>query len=163
MRAATKTLMRWTGAGERTAKAWLAGISGLSGGHLISLLRRQAEEEGQPSPNHKRVWRVMKAHGLLLARRAGGAERRHDGRVAIPERNTRWCSDGFEIACDNGERGPHTMRQAGPAASSIAAATSPASAAISAPSTRSSMWPNVWRRRRPALSISSSVGVPCMA
>ena len=46
----------------------------------------------------------MKAHGLLLARHAGGAERRHDGRVAVPERNTRWCSDGFEIACDNGER-----------------------------------------------------------
>lgn len=39
MRAAAKTLMRWTGAGERTAKAWLAGISGPSGDHLISLLR----------------------------------------------------------------------------------------------------------------------------
>jgi putative transposase len=76
-----------------------------------ALLRRQAEEEGQPSPNHKRVWRIMKAHGLLLTRHAGGAERRHDGRVAVPERNTRWCSDGFEIACGpkatrghNGER-----------------------------------------------------------
>ena len=47
----------------------------------------------------------MKAHGLLLARHAGGgAERRHDGRVAVPERNTRWCSDGFEIGCDSGER-----------------------------------------------------------
>lgn len=39
MRAAAKTLMRWTGAGERTAKAWLAGISGPSGEHLMSLLR----------------------------------------------------------------------------------------------------------------------------
>lgn len=39
IRAAAKTLMRWTGAGERTAKAWLAGISGPSGDHLISLLR----------------------------------------------------------------------------------------------------------------------------
>jgi putative transposase len=69
-----------------------------------AVLRRQAEEEGKPPPNHKRVWRVMKAHGLLLVRHGGGAERRHDGRVAVPERNTRWCSDGFEIACDNGER-----------------------------------------------------------
>jgi putative transposase len=41
----------------------------------------------------------MKAHSLLLVRHAGGAERRHDGRIAVPERNTRWCSDGFEIAC----------------------------------------------------------------
>ncbi len=70
-----------------------------------AVLRRRAEEEGRPSPNHKRVWRVMKAHGLLLARHAGGgAERRHDGRVAVPERNTRWCSDGFEIGCDSSER-----------------------------------------------------------
>lgn len=69
-----------------------------------AILRRRAEEGGRPSPNHKRVWRVMKAHGLLLARHAGGAERRHDGRIAVPERNTRWCSDGFEIACGNGER-----------------------------------------------------------
>lgn len=69
-----------------------------------ALLRRQAEDEERAPPNHKRVWRVMKAHGLLLARHAGGADRRHDGRVAVPMRNTRWCSDGFEIACDNGER-----------------------------------------------------------
>jgi putative transposase len=69
-----------------------------------ALLRQQAELEGWPPPNHKRVWRVMKAYNLLLTRHAGGVERRHDGRVAVEARNTRWCSDGFEIACDNGER-----------------------------------------------------------
>ena len=31
--------MRWTGAGERTVKTWLGGISGPSGDHLISLMR----------------------------------------------------------------------------------------------------------------------------
>ena len=31
-------------------------------------------------------------------------ERRHDGRIAVDERNRRWCSDGFEVGCDNGER-----------------------------------------------------------
>ena len=69
-----------------------------------AILRRQAEEEARPPPNHRRVWRVMKVHGLLLARHAGGADRRHDGRIAVAERNTRWCSDGFEIGCDSGER-----------------------------------------------------------
>ncbi len=47
----------------------------------------------------------MKVHGLLLQR--GGEhreERRHDGRVAVDQRNTRWSSDGLEIACDNGEK-----------------------------------------------------------
>ena len=44
-------------------------------------------------------------HGLLLARHAGGhEERRHDGRVAVDSSNLRWCSDGFEIGCDNGEK-----------------------------------------------------------
>jgi transposase InsO family protein len=41
----------------------------------------------------------------LLERHTGkGEERRHDGRVAVDHSNTRWCSDGFEIGCDNGER-----------------------------------------------------------
>src|SRR5262249_3834668 len=39
-----------------------------------------------------------------LDRHVGGDERRHDRRVAVDERNRRWCSDGFEIGCDNGER-----------------------------------------------------------
>jgi putative transposase len=46
----------------------------------------------------------MRLHGLLLNRHAGGVERRHDGRIMLDERNRRWCSDGFEIGCDNGEK-----------------------------------------------------------
>ena len=70
-----------------------------------ALLRRQAEATGRAAPNPKRVYRVMKLHGLLL-QRAGtrNEQRRHDGRVAVDVRNTRWCSDGLEIACDNGEK-----------------------------------------------------------
>ncbi|SFD66037.1 HTH-like domain-containing protein [Methylobacterium sp. 13MFTsu3.1M2] len=56
-----------------------------------ALLRRQAERDGRPAPNAKRVYRVMKVHGLLLQRHAGGAEtRRHEGKVAVAVRNTRW-------------------------------------------------------------------------
>src|SRR5205809_3339745 len=69
-----------------------------------AILKRQALTAGLTPPNHKRVYRVMKVHGLLLDRHAGGTERRHDGRIAVDERNRRWCSDGFEIGCDNGER-----------------------------------------------------------
>jgi hypothetical protein len=36
---ALKTVMRWTGASERSAKNWLAGTRGPAGEHLISLLR----------------------------------------------------------------------------------------------------------------------------
>jgi putative transposase len=70
-----------------------------------ALLRRQREQIGGPAVNVKRVYRVMKVHGLLLQRHTGaGIERRHDGRVAVDQSDTRWCSDGFEIGCDNGER-----------------------------------------------------------
>jgi putative transposase len=55
--------------------------------------------------NHKRFYRVMKAHHLLLpkAPKRRASSRPHDGKVAVSESNTRWCSDGFEIACDNGQ------------------------------------------------------------
>lgn len=70
-----------------------------------ALLRRKAERIGRAVPNVKRVYRVMKVHRLLLERHSGRSEeRRHDGRIAVDTRNTRWCSDGLEIGCDNGEK-----------------------------------------------------------
>lgn len=70
-----------------------------------AILRRRAEEVGRQPINHKRVYRVMKAHGLLLRRHAGGTDqRRHDGKIAVAQSNLRWCSDGFEIGCDNAEK-----------------------------------------------------------
>jgi putative transposase len=47
----------------------------------------------------------MKANGLLLQRHTGNHEsRRHDGKISVDKSNLRWCSDGFEIGCDNGEK-----------------------------------------------------------
>jgi putative transposase len=69
-----------------------------------AILRRRALAEGRQPPNHKRIYRVMTEHGLLLQRHAGGAERRHDGKIAVAASDLRWCSDAFEIGCDNGER-----------------------------------------------------------
>ena len=70
-----------------------------------ALLKREGREKGLAPVNAKRVHRVMKAHGMLLQRHAGGADaRRHDGKIAVAHSNLRWCSDGFELACDNGEK-----------------------------------------------------------
>src|ERR1700730_3090548 len=55
-----------------------------------AILKRRALAAGRKPPNHKRVYRVMKVHGLLLDRHTGGVERRHDGRIAVDERNRRW-------------------------------------------------------------------------
>jgi putative transposase len=70
-----------------------------------SLIRRESERAGVPPVNAKRVYRVMRAYGLLLARKTCPARpgRRHDGKVAVERSNKRWCSDGFEFRCDNGE------------------------------------------------------------
>jgi putative transposase len=46
----------------------------------------------------------MRANDLLLERHAGGNERRHDGRISVDRSNLRWCSDGFEIGCENGDK-----------------------------------------------------------
>jgi len=40
---AIKVVMRWTGAGERTVKNWLAGVSGPSGQHLVDLIRHSED------------------------------------------------------------------------------------------------------------------------
>ncbi len=86
-------------------KAVIADLPTYGYRRIHAILRRRARAEGRPSPNHKRVFRVMQVHDLLLQRHAGGVEeRRHEGRIAVEASNRRWCSDGFEIGCDNGER-----------------------------------------------------------
>jgi len=69
-----------------------------------ALLRRSRDALGQPRVNAKRVYRVMRRHGLLLECRPRHASstRRHDGRVAVDRSNVRWRSDGFEFRCDDG-------------------------------------------------------------
>ncbi|HAZ1677636.1 TPA: IS3-like element IS2 family transposase [Escherichia coli O157] len=71
-----------------------------------ALLRRQAELDGMPAINAKRVYRIMRQNALLLERKPAvpPSKRAHTGRVAVKESNQRWCSDGFEFCCDNGER-----------------------------------------------------------
>ncbi|HFU7725440.1 TPA: IS3 family transposase [Escherichia coli] len=71
-----------------------------------ALLRRQAELDGMPAINAKRVYRIMRQNALLLERKPAvpPSKRAHTGRVAVKESNQRWCSDGFEFRCDNGEK-----------------------------------------------------------
>lgn len=54
--------------------------------------------------NHKRIYRVMKENNLLLPKYASRPLRVHDGKIITLHSNNRWCSDGFYIPCDNGER-----------------------------------------------------------
>jgi transposase InsO family protein len=69
-----------------------------------TLLNKELEKEGRAPVNHKRVYRIMKANGLLLQRYTGLPARHHYGTIMQDRSNVRWCSDVFEIACWSGER-----------------------------------------------------------
>lgn len=68
-------------------------------------MRRAWEQQCAAPVDVKRVYRVMRDHELLLQRRPTPSlpQRWHDGRVAVPKSNQRWCSNGFEFRCQNGE------------------------------------------------------------
>jgi transposase InsO family protein len=71
---------------------------------ITALLRRELARESGPPINHKRVFRIMRKHGLLLARHTADRPGRvHDGKVIVMRSNLRWCSDGLEFTCWNGD------------------------------------------------------------
>jgi putative transposase len=71
---------------------------------ITALANRELARTGEPIVNHKRVFRIMRQNGMLLARHTGRRSGRvHDGKVVVMRSNLRWCSDGFEITCWNGE------------------------------------------------------------
>ena len=55
--------------------------------------------------NAKRLYRLMSEHNLLLLHdKPERSKREHKGKIAVAESDMRWCSDGFEFGCDNGEK-----------------------------------------------------------
>jgi putative transposase len=71
---------------------------------IAALIRRERLSAGAAPVNAKRVYRLMRKEGLLLARHTGRRRpREHDGQVATPRSNIRWCSDALEFTCWNGE------------------------------------------------------------
>ncbi len=71
---------------------------------IAALLKRERRSDGIAPINAKRVYRLMKKHGLLLERYTGRRRpREHDGQVATIRSNCRWCSDALEFTCWNGE------------------------------------------------------------
>lgn len=57
---------------------------------ITAILNRQLRSEGLAPCNHKRVYRIMQAHGLLLARKyTKRPEHVHDGKVIVMRSNLR--------------------------------------------------------------------------
>jgi len=72
---------------------------------LWALLRRRRQRLRLAPVNAKRVYRLAKRHKLLLQRYTASPPMRvHEGTIEVPRSDQRYCSDGFEISCDNGEK-----------------------------------------------------------
>lgn len=70
-----------------------------------AVVNHQRKAAGVSLINHKRVYRLMKMHGLLLPKYGRiKLSRTHTGKVITLKSNMRWCSDAFSILCDNGEQ-----------------------------------------------------------
>ena len=71
---------------------------------ITALVNRELVRQGLPGANRKRVHRIMQRHALLLESHTGRREGRiHDGKVMVMCSNLRWCSDGLEFTCWNGD------------------------------------------------------------
>ena len=71
---------------------------------ITAIMNRQLRSQGLAPVNHKRVYRIMQAHNLLLGRKyTQRPEHVHDGKVIVMRSNLRWCSDGLEFTCWNGD------------------------------------------------------------
>jgi transposase-like protein len=69
---------------------------------IAALPKRERRAPSAAPINAKRIYRLMRKHGLLLERHSGRRRpRSHDGQVATSRSNCRWCSDALEFTCWN--------------------------------------------------------------
>lgn len=71
---------------------------------ITAMVNSYPKSEGDSLVNHKRVYRIMKQHKLLLKKPKTKKKRAHTGKVATITSNIRWCSDSFSIQSLNGEQ-----------------------------------------------------------
>src|SRR3954452_9702486 len=71
---------------------------------IAALLKRERRSAGREPVNAKRIFRLMKKHGLLLQPYTGRRRaREHDGKIITIRSNIRWFADALEFTCWNGE------------------------------------------------------------
>lgn len=71
---------------------------------ITAMVNRSRASKGLPKYNRKRIERVMSMNVMLQVK--NHVEKTHEktGKIITLHSNTRWCSDGFEIICFNGEK-----------------------------------------------------------
>ena len=71
---------------------------------MMNKSRHIEDSKNSTLVNKKRIYRIMDMNGLLLKKRRTQKTHEATGSIITLHSNTRWCSDGFEIHCYNGEK-----------------------------------------------------------
>ncbi len=69
-----------------------------------TMVNRKRTTNGRNKLNRKRIQRIMRMNGLSLPQAMPQQKRPHTGVVMTLFPNARWCSDGMEIRCFNGDK-----------------------------------------------------------
>jgi putative transposase len=71
---------------------------------VTAMINKTRKLKGLQVYNRKRIYRVMEMNGLLFKKEMAPREHQKTGEIITLHSNTRWCSDGLEIHCFNGEK-----------------------------------------------------------
>jgi len=71
---------------------------------VTAMINKKRKITTEMRVNKKRIYRVMDINGLLLKKEKVKRDHQKTGEIITLHSNTRWCSDGFEIHCFNGEK-----------------------------------------------------------
>lgn len=72
---------------------------------VCAVLNGKLVEQGFDPVNHKRVYRIMREHGMLLKSHSMRHEVPvHTGKIVTAKSDQHWCGDGFELTRANGEK-----------------------------------------------------------
>lgn len=71
---------------------------------VTAMINKDRAKNGLTRVNRKRIYRVMDINGLIFKKEVQKKDHEPTGKIITLHSNTRWCSDGFEIHCYNGEK-----------------------------------------------------------
>lgn len=71
---------------------------------VTAMVNKRRKAAGLSKLNRKRIYRIMDMNGLIFKKLPVERDHVKTGKIITLHSNTRWCSDGFEIKCFNGEK-----------------------------------------------------------
>lgn len=71
---------------------------------VTAMINKKRQFYSLKNYNRKRIYRIMDMNGLIIKKHKAVREHEKTGKIITLFSNLRWCSDGLEIKCFNGEK-----------------------------------------------------------